>query len=73
MLDQQQHGNYNRHGHSGTRDAWDPMFMLEVGEPLGLCSEAAAGVFSRKYSKGTATVDCSSFVATLDFQIKTPY
>ena len=55
------------------RDAWDPMFMLDVGEPQGLCSEAA-GVFSRKYSKGTATLDCNlnAFVATLDFELKPP-
>jgi hypothetical protein len=49
------------------------MFMLDVGEPQGLCSEAA-GVFSRKYSKGTATLDCNlnAFVATLDFELTPP-
>ena len=45
--------------------------MLDVGEPQGLCTEAN-GVFSRKYSKGTAALDCNAFVATLDFELKPP-
>jgi hypothetical protein len=47
----------------------DPLFDLDVGEPEGLCTEKA-GVFSRKWSKGTATMDCNTFTPTLDFQLK---
>lgn len=57
--------------HSAKRDAWDPLFDLDVGEPQGLCTEQA-GVFSRKYTKGTASVSCNSYTATLDFQLKPP-
>ena len=47
------------------------MFMLDVGEPQGLCTETS-GVFSRKFSKGTAALDCNAFAATLDFELKPP-
>lgn len=47
----------------------DPLFDLDVGEPEGLCTEKA-GIFSRKWSKGTATIDCNAFKATLDFHLK---
>ena len=43
------------------------LFTLDVGEPLGLCEEVKSGVFQRKWSKGTAALDCSTYVATLDF------
>ena len=52
--------------------AGDPLFDLDVGEPQGLCAEDKAGVFSRRWSKGTATVDCNEFAVTLDFQLKKP-
>ena len=43
--------------------------MLDVGEPQGLCTEAG-GVFSRKFTKGTAALDCNAFAAALDFELK---
>jgi hypothetical protein len=33
-------------------------------------AEEKAGVFSRKWSEGTTTVDCNAFAVTLDFQLK---
>ena len=46
---------------------WVQVFDLDVGEPLGQCVEEAVGVFTRYYSKGSATLNCSSYTATLDF------
>jgi hypothetical protein len=46
---------------------WEPLFDLDVGVPLGLCVNASSSVFSRAWSKGTASIDCDSFTATLDF------
>lgn len=51
---------------SDDRD-WDPIFLLQAGEPLGLCSEGPTGVFSRQWSLGTAQLDCNTFTATLPF------
>lgn len=48
-------------------DAASPLFALDVGEPLELCTEAAPGVFSRKWSKGVAALDCNTYEATLPF------
>ena len=49
-------------------------FAVDVGEREGLCSgEAggeAGGVFARKHSKGTVSVNCNTFVATLGFAPK---
>jgi hypothetical protein len=44
------------------------LFSLDVGEPLGLCDEVRGGVFQRKWTKGTATLDCHTYEATLDFK-----
>ena len=54
------------------RDYWEPLFDLDVGEPLGLCTEEKPGVFSRQWSKGSATLDCARFEATLTFELKRP-
>merc|ERR1719345_165789 len=56
--------------HTTSRDVWNPLFDLDVGEPAGNCTEGAPGVFTRKWSKGEASLDCNSFEATLDFQMK---
>ena len=45
------------------RDKSNPayaIFQLDVGVPLEVCHEAPAGVFSRKWSKGKAVVDCTA-------------
>ena len=47
-------------------DNWDPLFALDVGLPLALCSEGPTDVFSRRWSKGTAKLDCRYVVLVLD-------
>ena len=46
---------------------WSPLFALDVGTPLGLCEEGPAGVFSRRWSKGVAMLDCNAWQADLPF------
>ena len=47
---------------------WEPLWdAYDVGEPTGLCVESPPGVFSRTWSKGSASLDCSSWTATLKF------
>ena len=46
---------------------WDPIFRLDVGEPKGLCEEVRPGVFSREWTKGTASVDCNEWTWELRF------
>lgn len=36
------------------------IFQLDVGVPLQRCQESPPGVFSRKWSKGKAVVDCTA-------------
>lgn len=48
-------------------NSWSPLFELDVGIPLGLCSEGPAGVFTRNWSKGTAEIDCNTWNGTLPF------
>lgn len=52
---------------------WDPLFLLQVGTPAGLCIEGPSGVFSRAWSAGTATLDCNSWTADLPFQALPPW
>jgi hypothetical protein len=47
--------------------AFDPLFLLDVGEPEGLCSEERPGIFQRHWSKGVAALDCNTYTATLNF------
>lgn len=49
---------------SDQRD-WDPIFLTDVGTPLGLCAEAPAGVFTREWTRGNATLDCNAWKATV--------
>ena len=44
-----------------------PRFKLDVGEPTGNCTQPSTNVFTRSWSKGSATIDCNSFTATLAF------
>lgn len=48
---------------------WDDIFLLEVGEPKGLCEEGEGGngVFSRVWSLGTVVLDCNHWNASLPF------
>lgn len=51
----------------GPLPGWDPLMDLNVGEPLSLCTQPTNGVFTRQWSAGTATLDCNTWTATLDF------
>ena len=46
---------------------WDPIFLLNVGEPNGECEESPSGVFWRKWSLGTPVLDCNKWSAQLPF------
>jgi hypothetical protein len=46
----------------------DDLFLLQAGEPLGLCESTAPGVFQRQWSLGTASLDCNAYTADLPFQ-----
>ena len=49
-------------------EAFDPLFLLDVGAPLGLCREVAPRVFQREWSRGVAALDCNTYEATLSFK-----
>ena len=49
--------------------AFDPLFLLDVGEPKGLCTEERPGIFQRNWSKGVAALDCNTYTATLNFSL----
>jgi hypothetical protein len=49
--------------------SWSPLFELDAGEPQGLCEEGAPGVFSRRWSKGAAQLDCNTWEADLPFAL----
>jgi hypothetical protein len=46
---------------------WLPIFQLDAGQPTGACVEGPTGVFTRTWSRGTATLDCNKWVADLPF------
>ena len=46
----------------------DPLLQIDPGTPTGVCKETSDGVFSRTYTRGTATLDCNKWTATLDFK-----
>jgi hypothetical protein len=46
---------------------WDPIFLLDAGEPTALCSENSPNVFSRAWTNGVAELDCNNFAASLPF------
>ena len=53
-----------RHG-----EAFSPLFLLDVGQPLELCQEIEPSVFRRKWSKGYAQLDCNTYHAELSFPL----
>ena len=69
-------GPYAFIGGRGIRDSnppsgngWHPLFGLDVGVPLELCEETEPNVFSRRWSKGTAKLDCNTYTASLPFKM----
>jgi hypothetical protein len=55
-------------GHKGNYFLRPNEFDYDVGAPLGLCHETDPGssVWTREWSKATATVDCKTMNATID-------
>jgi hypothetical protein len=52
----------------GAQDGvWSDIFLLDAGEPTGLCREGPSGVFSRPWSKGTAKLNCNRWKAEVQF------
>jgi hypothetical protein len=47
---------------------WSDTFLLQAGEPVGLCVEERPGVFSRQWTEGTAELDCGKWEAKLPFK-----
>lgn len=43
------------------------LYRLDTGVPTGPCEEVQPGIFSRGWSHGTASVDCTTAVARVDF------
>ena len=52
---------------------WNPLFAMDVGVPHSQCVEEPSGVFSRKWSKGTAALDCNTYTAHLPFGLLPGY
>jgi hypothetical protein len=44
---------------------WDSIFLTQVGEPTGACTEGPTGVFTRPWSAGNAVLDCNKWTATV--------
>jgi len=52
-----------------SRDSqWDEIFLLQAGEPMEVCREESPGVFSRRWTRGTAKLSCNTWEATLPFE-----
>jgi hypothetical protein len=52
---------------SDMRD-WHPEFLWSVGAPTpagAICTEGPAGVFSRPWTHGVASLDCNTWTATI--------
>jgi hypothetical protein len=55
---------------SQSKHAWDPLYDMFTGSPLELCTERDPGVFSRKWSGGSASFNCNTGESVLDFRIR---
>jgi hypothetical protein len=50
------------YGWESDQRKWRSEFLWAVGEPIGSCVEVSAGVFSREWTYGNATIDCNKWV-----------
>jgi hypothetical protein len=59
------------HGWNGCSQVYEYPDALnaDYGEPLALCAETApgSGVFTRRFSKSTVTMDCNNYTPTITF------
>lgn len=46
---------------------YDSLWSISPGKPVTNCSEVTPGVFRRSYEKGSTTLDCNTFHASLEF------
>lgn len=66
-------GDYGWIGYpwNGCRDywnyQWDDMLDKDYGTPTNKINEISTGVFQRKYTKCTVSLNCNTFKATFDF------
>jgi len=51
---------------------WNPIFLLQVGEPSGLCAEVGPGLFTRTWTYGNITLDCNAWRATIPHRDSAP-
>jgi hypothetical protein len=56
---------YLGYGWESDMRQWDPLFLTEVGEPTGLCTEIQTGVFTRGWTVGNVTLNCNNWSATI--------
>lgn len=55
------------HGWIGCDKAYpyDPALAVDYGEPEGVCTETAPGVFEREYTKASVKMDCPAWAGTI--------
>ena len=53
------------YGWESDQRKWDPIFLTDVGEPTGACEEGPAGVFTRAWTRGNASLDCNAWVGVV--------
>jgi hypothetical protein len=46
---------------------YNSLWSISPGSPVTNCSEVATGVFQRTFARGSSTLDCNTFNASLDF------
>ena len=56
---------YLGYGWESDQTDWQEVFLLQVGEPLGLCASPSDGVFVREWTYGNVTLDCGKWEAVV--------
>ena len=46
---------------------YDSLWSISPGSPITNCSEVTPGVFQRTFERGSSTLDCNNFSASLEF------
>lgn len=52
-------------GWNGGGVGWSDYFLLQVGEPQGVCVQSPSGVFTRQWTYGAVTLDCNTWTASI--------
>ena len=53
------------YGWESDQRQWNELFLLQVGEPQGLCVSPSSGVFVREWTYGNVTLDCGNWTAVV--------